>query len=937
MSSPDPSAASVLCFGPFRLLPIERRLERDGTVVPLGSRALDILIALAERPGEVLGRDALMRRAWPDLTVDDSNLRFHVAGLRKALEDGTGEQRYIVNVPGRGYCLAATIRTEAIATPPRSRPEASGLPPILERMVGRDQAVEAVAALVTRHRFATILGAGGMGKTTVAIAAAYRLLQSGQDEVRFLDLGPLADPTLVASALASALGVAAQSGDPTPEVIGNLRDRKILLVFDGCEHLVAGVAALAETIYMEAPGASLLVTSRERLKVEGEHVFILSELEQPPFAEGLTPAEVLGFPAAHLLAERAAAAGQTADLTPADATLMAEICRTLDGVPLALELVAGRVADYGWAQTAALLHGRLRLLWTGRRTAPPRHQTLRSAVEWSYDLLPPTERKVFEQLSIFSGPFDLRDALAVATADGLTAVDITGAVQSLVEKSLVAVRSDGVPAAYRLLDTTRAFGREKLEEAGIRQAVASRHAAHVLASLEPPDVLAPPDVTGVPARPALGDINAALQWSFAESGDPQLATRLAAAAARPLIELSLLNECRRWSEAALALGPTDDETVMRLNEGLGYAVMFTQGNGAEAGAALERALALANDLADIASQFRLMVTLLRFRRGRGEYSLLMPMSRRLEALAASIGDPFAISCAHYQVGTALHLLGEQQAARSHLEAEIQLDVFDDVPPHHYAYSSHPFIPMSRCLWLLGYPDQALTMARHIAGGRAATDAVSHCVALMWITTVFEATGEWDVVGQLAERLVAYARSHSMRPYQAVGLGHQGRRLLELGQAKAAVALLRNAIGQARQHGMIMPGFEGSLALALIGAGETDEAHAVVGEAIRRIRSDGESHELPELLRIMGEVQLRRNAHSDAVVTFDEGMAIAHRQGALSWKLRLAMSRYRAGAELGEASLSRAILADVFGQFSEGFETADLLSARRLLDRTPGGA
>ncbi|MEJ1937501.1 hypothetical protein WDZ92_45480, partial [Nostoc sp. NIES-2111] len=269
-----------------------------------------------------------------------------------------------------------------------------------------------------------------------------------------------------------------------------------------------------------------------------------------------------------------------------------------------------------------------------------------------------------------------------------------------------------------------------------------------------------------------------------------------------------------------------------------------------------------------------------------------------------------------------------------LDAEIHLDVFEDVPPHHYAYSSHPFVPMSRCLWLLGYPDQALAMARHVAERTAPWDAVSYCVVLMWVTTVFEWTGEWDMVGQLAERLVAYARSHSMRPYQAVGLGHQGRRLLEAGQAKAAVALLRNAIGQARQHGMMMPGFEGSLALALLGSGATEEAHATVSAAIRRVRSDGESHELPELLRVLGEVQVRRCSHDHAIAAFDEGMAMADRQGALSWKLRLALSRYRACVERGEASASRPILATLLGQLSQGFDPADLVAAQQLLEGSP---
>jgi predicted ATPase/DNA-binding winged helix-turn-helix (wHTH) protein len=767
----------ALCFGPFRLVPAERRLERDGTAVPVGSRALDILIALAERPGEVLGRDALMERAWPDLTVDDSNLRFHISGLRKALGEGAGAQRYIVNVPGRGYCLAAAIRTEMRAppSPPPSPPNGSGLPPHLDRMVGRNDAVDAVVDLVARSRFATILGSGGMGKTTVAIAAAHRLLQSGQDDVRFLDLSPLDDPALVPSALASALGITALSGDPTPEVIGNLRERNVLLVFDGCEHLVDGVASLAETIYLEAPRVSVLATSRERLKVEGERVFILSELEQPPLAEGLTPAEVLGFPAAQLLAERAAAAGHSAELTPSDAAMMAEICRTLDGVPLALELVAGRVADYGWEQTAALLHGRLRLLWTGRRTAPARHQTLTAALDWSCELLTRTHRAVFRRLSVFAEAFSLGDAEEVAAGDDIDPVEVAAAVQALVEKSLLAVSRGDAPRSFRMLDTTRAYARERLAEAGEQTDVARRHARRVTACL----------ASGAPATqlPSLGDVHAALQWCFSDAAEADTAARLAAASSRLFIARSLLNECRRWSARGLALPSEarDPETDVTLSGALGHALMFTDGNGDDARLALEQALGQANDLGDLPGAFRLLNRLHMYHRRCGDISRLLPISRQLEALAVEIGEPVALSAALTQLAVSLHLAGDQPAARTQLEVVLRMDLFGSVTPDHFAFHRHPFIALARCLWLLGYPDQALELARPFAEKGSAPDAVTYSIGLIWGASVFEWAGDWPMLARLADRLGAHARSHSLRPYQAVGLGLQGKVLLQAGQ------------------------------------------------------------------------------------------------------------------------------------------------------------
>lgn len=477
MASGQRPPGTTYFFGPFRLVPTERRLERDGRPVTLGSRALDILIALAERPGEVLGKSELLRKGWPDLTVDESNLRFHIVGLRKALGDGTDGCRYIVNVPGRGYCLATA--TQHVATVPcqtsQSGRQPMGLLPALDRIVGRDAAMGDIVQTLRTHRFVTILGSGGVGKTTLAVAVTHQLAGDYGDDIRFVDLGDLADPALVASTLATALAIDTQSSDPTPEIIDDLRERRRLIVFDGCEHVVEEVARLAEQIHLQAPQVGILATSRERLRVEGERTIPLSGLAHPSPDECRTLEETMRFPAVCMLIERSRAAGYVGTIGDADAGCIAGICRTLDGLPLAIELAAGRVAEYGWGETARLLEGRQRLMWSGRRTAPARHQTLQSAIEWSYDRLDPIQKMIFARLAIFSGPFQLTDAMSLTLGDELTATEIAGVLQSLVEKSLLAVVRDRQAAAYRLPDTMRAFARLKLDAGGDRQAI-GRHA-----------------------------------------------------------------------------------------------------------------------------------------------------------------------------------------------------------------------------------------------------------------------------------------------------------------------------------------------------------------------------------------------------------------------------------------------------------------------------
>src|SRR5258707_9924366 len=383
---------NVASFGPFRLFAAERLLEKADEPLQLGGRALDILIALVERAGEVVTRKELISRVWPDVTVEEANLRVHIAGLRKVLGDGSGGARYVANVPGRGYCFVAHVTLSAShrsfpPTQPAVIDRLRKLPARLTRMFGRDDTVRALSAQLMRRRFVSIVGPGGMGKTTVAISIAHALMDDFEGAVFFIDLGALTDPGLVPTAVASALGFMVQAQDPFLSLLAFLGDRRVLLVLDSCEHVIDAAAALAEPVVSEAPQAHILTTSREALRVEGEHVPLLYPLDGPLNDVGLTAAEALTFPAVQLFMERAAASGDRSELSDADAPIVAGICRRLDGIALAIELAASRVSSHGIRGTAELLDNRFKLLWQGRRTALPRHQTLNAMLDWSYNLL----------------------------------------------------------------------------------------------------------------------------------------------------------------------------------------------------------------------------------------------------------------------------------------------------------------------------------------------------------------------------------------------------------------------------------------------------------------------------------------------------------------------------------------------------------------------
>jgi predicted ATPase/DNA-binding winged helix-turn-helix (wHTH) protein len=478
-------AEDTFWFGPFVLRAAERLLEKAGVAVHLGARALDILVVLVNRAGQTVSKNELLQQAWPDVTVDEGSLRFHMVALRKALGDDLRGNRFVKTLRGQGYCFVAPVSRGRV---PGFRVvegsvfgNASKLPARLTRMVGRDGAIQEISGRLATDRFVSIIGPGGIGKTAVAVSVGHRMLSEFDGAVSFFNLGPLNDRMLVPGAVASALGLQVKANDSIPCLINFVRDKRILLIFDNCEHVIDTVAALAERIFQEAPQVHILATSREALRVEGEHVLRLPPLEAPPDDPGLTAAQALGYPAVQLFVERMAASGQRYKMGDLDAPIVGRICRRLDGIALAIELVAGRVSAYGIRETASFLDDRPWFFWKGRRTALLRHQSLGAALDWSYDLLAVFERAVLHRLSVFTGEFTLQAAESVAADDDIDGKQVVVAVANLVAKSLAAADTSGATTRYRLLDTTRAYVLARLAGSGGDGGSSHCHALHSVA------------------------------------------------------------------------------------------------------------------------------------------------------------------------------------------------------------------------------------------------------------------------------------------------------------------------------------------------------------------------------------------------------------------------------------------------------------------------
>jgi predicted ATPase/DNA-binding winged helix-turn-helix (wHTH) protein len=934
----------TVTFGPFALDPRRRLLTRNGVPVELGARTLDTLIVLVSRSGEAVGKRELMARIWPDVTVEEGSLRFHIATLRKALGDGKTGVRYIATLAGRGYCFVAPVERTPAAVGD-SAPSTTGfshanLPPRLAQMVGRDEDVSRLFIRLTASRFVSIVGTGGVGKTTVAVALGHHMMESFDGAVLFVDLSILGRPELISTALASMLGLTVRSDDVMPNVLAYLREKRILLILDTCEHVIDGVSALAAKIFASAPHVHILATSREALQVDHEHVYRLDSLSCPPDDTGLTADSIHAFAATRLFVERAVASGARLQLSDSDAALVGAICRKLDGVALAIELAARRVEAYGLQQTAMLLDQRLALSWTGQRSAVPRQRTLQATLEWSFSLLTELERLVVLRLAIFVGHFTLDAALQVVSSDDLDQAHVLGAIDSLISKSMVAPRPIGAMMRYRLLDTTRAYALETSRDATEFAKLAARHAAYYARWLQHNGLDWSALRTGDERAPhfaGLGNARAALEWCFGPGGDSRVGIELAAAAVPVFLAMSLLPECNRWSRQALGLLDSTTRGTpaeMHLQAGLGISTMHLQGQTEAVRAALDRSVAIAVDRGDSRNQAGLLGALHMYLFRIGAFRTALECAQQCRAIARSVDDPAAATLSNSILGGSLHLLGDHVAAHAALEASLA----DRAHPHrastvYLAYDGHrrTEIALARSLWLQGRPAQAAQLAHDVlASAQAKDQPESLVVVLAWGASVFLWTGDLDSAERHIQAIVAHSSSYSLGPLAAVGRGRQGELAILRGDAQRGVNSLRASLERMRAVRYNFLGTEFRLALVqgLAATGRRDLALAEVDAAIHAVGDDGDHQYMPELLRLKASLQ-DGHAAEDCLL---RSLELSRGQGARGWELRAATDLGLMLEARNESTKAHAVLRPVFDQFGEGWETPDLTAAARLLAR-----
>jgi predicted ATPase/DNA-binding winged helix-turn-helix (wHTH) protein len=928
-------AAGAFTFGPFRLLPEERVLLEDGKAVRLGGRALDILTALVVRSGTLISKEELISYAWPRARVEEANLRVHIGALRNALGENRAGVRYIATVAGRGYCFVAPVQGEdgpAVAASSAEK-SAAALPVPITRMIGRDEAVVSLLSEMHTRRFVTIVGPGGIGKTRIALAVASRFGASLQRQVQYIDFSRVGDPLLLPSSLASVLGASSPSEDPFRGVIECIRDKQMLIVLDSCEHVIDAAAILVEVVLKAGPGIQVLATSREPLRAEGEYVKRLAPLRMPSTPANLTGDQALAFPAIELFAERASMSFEDFELTDADVPAAVSICMKLDGLPLAIELAAGRIGPFGIRELAKRLDDRFTLLARGRRTALPRHKTLRATLDWSYGILTEHEQSILRRLAVFCGEFTMNSAQAVAVSGGIGSADVLDGVTSLIAKSLISVALRDAITTYRLLETTRAYAREKLLESDEIQRVGRLHAEDCCTTMnevETTSRIATLAERLTCYRRRIDDVRSALEWAYSPEGDAAIGATLTAICAPMFLRLSLLDEYRGRVEQALhysAATRTEDPFVTRnLNLALGHLLLHMEKDVEQMNAAFGRALKISERTTLRAVDFPALVGMWLGTLFSGNYRAAFALVQRVPRDA---GDPDGESgeLVHDRMmALTLHFMGEFAEVRRFIGRIRQHPLRSARLEHDKEFYIDLEVATctvsARNAWIEGHPDRASDMAREGLDRAMSIDsAVGICYTLgLGALPVAIWRGDLPGARRLTTMLLEYSGKYGLQFWQSWARLHER-------------AVLSHEEAGREPSSLPSTGRDPTLTAIQIEANSTLREDFVPAEALARVESGQESWCAAEILRVAGEA-VRRAAAQDsaqaAEALFHRSLDLARRQNALSWELRTATSLARLWRDQHRVGAARELLSAVRDRFSEGFQTRDCLKADALL-------
>jgi predicted ATPase/DNA-binding winged helix-turn-helix (wHTH) protein len=922
----------AMSFGSYVLFPADKILKEGRRTVPLGGRAFDILIALVARAGQIVTKRDLIELAWPQTVVADNNLRVHVAAIRKMLGDGIGNTRYIINVPGRGYSFIAPVdHIDTAANDPQSPPSVShDIPNLLTRVLGRDSIIQSLVEQIPGQRLLTIVGSGGVGKTTVAIAVA-RQVTHHYERVCFVDLSSVEDPGAISGLVASALGVPYIISDPLGNAIAQLRSKRYLIVLDNCEHVISIVAVLVESLLRGTSGIDILATSREPMVCEGECVYNLMPLAIPRQSVPIDAATALTFPAVQLFADRAYSQLETFEVTDANAGAVVDICQRLDGIPLAIELVAACVSIFGVEGLRNRFGDDLILATRGRMTADARHRSLRTALEWSYQLLSPTEQSVLRRLSVFRGAFDEAAAARVLSGDAQSSSLILDSMLSLVTKSLIATDISGSNIRFRLLHITRAYASTLLLENDERHDILRRHAEYVGAVL----AIAMhrwDTTTRQQWRDAndglISDAKAALDWAFSVRGNVLLGAELTVAALPFGFQFSSADEFLSRAKLALAAlanaNPRKPILELRINNAIGTLLHIRRLPDVAVQDVVDKSISLVPMTGDPVKLIEPLTNASVYKCEQGEYGVAWDLANEIGAIASGTDNLLAKYVANRISAQMHHYIGAHGKARAIAEGVLRQSSGLSL-----AFGQTQLDPrvsmrivLARVSWLEGFPDRAAAIAAE-AVDLAITDgpiAVCQAMGLAAVPIAFW-RGDLARARTLTDVLLEQSRRYALDRW-------------------ADLALCYGWCANARQTERVPQRSDQSVypEMSPAGALYRDMLSTICGEWIDPATSaraeEGKCGWVnAEILRVgvVSDGPPRSEKESKlAERTLQRALDISRKQGEVAWELRALTSLTRHRRAHGNFKDAANRLETLCAQFSEGHETADLQEARSVI-------